>query len=202
MALSQKKQEAIREHLQGIPPPSRFQLLNESKSKPFDLTDNGIEPLQISLHDRPVIVELTLVPAEEWLLRHIPKMASEGIILLYDTADRDGYEALKAVHGKVFGAVKKPSEVQATRSWRLARQKVQPQPARPVFLVAISLPWQESTDKVTHEQGEELCEVLGGTFVELTAKRYPVPRNSSKTNKKLLCDLASRIILRRLSQLN
>jgi hypothetical protein len=175
--------------------------------------DNGIEEsLQISLHDRPVIVKLTFVPAEERFLLNITEIASEGVIFLYDSADRDGFEALKAGHGKVFGAVKKPSEVQATRSWnsrwRLARQKFQPrlqhveQLAPPVFLVAISLPWQESTDKVTREQGEEWCKVLGGTFVELTAKRYPVPRNSSETNNKLLCDLASRVILRKLSQLN
>jgi hypothetical protein len=167
--------------------------------------DDGTEMFQISLHDRPVLVELTEAPEVEWLLlRMMTDM--EGVILMYDTADRDGYEALKAVHGKLFGAVEKPSKVQATASWkswwRLARQKLRPpRPATPVFLVAISQLLQDSTDNVTREQGEEWCQLIGGTFVELTARRYPVPRKSSEPCNKLLCDLASRVILRRLSQL-
>lgn len=151
---------------------------------------------------------MTLIPTEEWLRMFIPDKSIEAIILLYDTADRDGYEALKPVDGKVLGYVKIPPKVQATRSWksmwRLAREKLQPQPQivepppPPIFLVAISVPWHESTDKVTREQGEELCEILGGTFVELTGKRFPDQEYLSETTKRLFGDLVSRAILRKI----
>lgn len=121
-----------------------------------------MESLQVSLHDRPVVMELTLVLTAEWFLLLVRQMASEGVILLHYTADKNDYEALKELYGKAFRAVKKPSKVSSWNSWwRLARRKVQrrpyddEQPTPIVILVDISLPWQESTDKVTCEQGEE-----------------------------------------------